>query len=88
MKNEFLTWLRASFEETPGRASGKAISAFILVLVWVAACIVAIICSFGHILPEWMGYTNASLVAAFYSIKLVGKMFGPSEDKQEPKKVE
>lgn len=89
MKN-FWNWFKSSFEETPGRASGKAFSAFVLVLVWVIACLVAIWKVKGHVLPEWMGYTNAALIGGFYSIKLAGKMFAPgqvTEQIEEEKKA-
>ena len=82
----FWQWLRGSFEDSPGHASGKAISAFVLVAIWVLSVIIAIIFSENHILPDWMGYTNASLIGALYGIKLVGKMFGTNTGSDDPSK--
>ncbi len=74
-------WVLASFEETPGKSSGKSLTAFIFVHLVAFATFVAIMYSDKHLLPEYFLYAILGFVASIYGIKLAGKhkMFNGDE---------
>jgi hypothetical protein len=69
-------WILSSFEEQEGKASGKAITAFVLVHVVVIALLASILYSPNHIIPETMFDSTLIFISSLYSIKLIGKYGG------------
>jgi hypothetical protein len=90
-------WLRASMEETPGRASGKAISAFLLVLVYIVGFFYVLTYDkiwskdFEQRQSDLIGTIMSAIVwmiIALYGVKAVAqsKWFSGSADTPDPKK--
>lgn len=77
---KILLWLRASGEETPGRASGKALTGFSLALVIIFACIIAIKYSPNHILPSEMFWGVCGLITSLFAVKSINRYI----DKKNP----
>lgn len=87
-------WLMASLEETPNRASGKSLTAFVFAKLIAFATMTAIVYSPQHLLPEYFLISLLTFIASVYGIKLAGKYFSGNEKSetstttQIPKKEE
>ncbi len=73
-------WLLTSLEETPNRASGKSLTAFVFSQLIALATLAAIIYSPQHLLPEYFLISLLMFIASVYGIKLAGKYFNGGND--------
>lgn len=76
-------WLMASLEETPNRASGKSLTAFVFAKLVAFATMVAIVYSPAHLLPEYFLISLLTFIGSVYGIKLAGKYFSGDKGKTE-----
>lgn len=69
-------WLMQSFEGENGRASGKSISAFALVMCVVIGWFIAIHFGEKHLAPEYYYYGIIGLVISLFGVKAVTSIVG------------
>jgi hypothetical protein len=77
-------WLIASLEETPGKSSGKSITAFIFSKLIVISTLAAILYAPGHLLPDYFLISLLTFVGGLYGIKVASKYFTPDNGGPPP----